>query len=97
MRANDNKTAAKLLCRVQVWSIEDVSAVAANLEAIFGTVGGRIVRYCFCRKKLSQPNRKKEARTTEDINMILIRVLNNNINFDILSRNSFQSNHFLLF
>ena len=48
---NDNETATNLPCRVQIWSIEDVSAVAVSSEAIFGPVGGRIVGYCFCRKK----------------------------------------------
>ena len=48
MRANDNETAAKLLCRVQIGRREDVSTVAANFEAIFGPLGGRIVRISSC-------------------------------------------------
>ena len=48
MRANDNETAAKLLCRVQIGRREDVSTVAANFEAIFGPLGGRNVLIFSC-------------------------------------------------
>ena len=51
MRADDNKTAAKLLCPPLIGLIEEESTVAANLEAISGPVGGRIVGYSLCKKK----------------------------------------------
>ena len=47
-RSDDNKTVAKLLCPPLIGSIEDESTVAANSEAIFGPVGGRIVGYSSC-------------------------------------------------
>ena len=40
-RFDDSKTAAKLLCRVQMGSNNDISAVASNSKAIFCPVGGR--------------------------------------------------------
>lgn len=92
MRVNDNETAANLLCRVQIWSIEDVAADAANSKAIFGPLAERIVGSCFCKKKtLLQPKRKKDATTMENMNMILMRVLNNNVNFDILGSSTLAS------
>ena len=48
IRANDHKTAAKLLCLVQIRHWEDVCTVAANLQAIFTPVGGRNVVISSC-------------------------------------------------
>ena len=45
----------------------------------------------------SQPKRKKDAATMVFTNMILIETLKNNMNFNILSRNRFQFNDFVLF
>ena len=43
IRANDHKTAAKLLCRVQIGQWEDGSTITANFEAIFCPSGRRNV------------------------------------------------------
>ena len=45
----------------------------------------------------SQPTRKKEATTMAYMDMILIGMLNNNMNFDILSRNCVLFDYFVLF
>ena len=67
MRANDNETAAKLLCRVRIGQREDGSTVAANFQSIFGPSGGRnvaifsFVQNSYCLTNLSlQPYRKNQ-------------------------------------
>ena len=52
MRANDNETAAKLLCPPLIGSIEEESTVAANWEGIFGPLAGRKVVISFCFQNL---------------------------------------------
>ena len=45
----------------------------------------------------SQPKRKKDATTMAHMNMILIRTLKDNMNYDIPSRNRFLIYYFVLF
>ena len=45
----------------------------------------------------SSSKQKKNATTMAYMNMILIRTLKDNMNFDIVSKNCFQFTHFLLF
>ena len=67
VRAYDNETAAKLVCRGQLGWRKDVSIVAANFEVIFTPVGGTIVLNSSCCQNLIlfiygslQPYRKNQ-------------------------------------
>ena len=50
VRAYDNETAAKLVCRGQIGWRKDLSVNAVNFEAIFGPSGGRMLPFHLCPK-----------------------------------------------
>ena len=59
-------------------------------------IGIKPVKFVFFCTSL-QPKQKKDAITMAYMNMILFGALKDNINFDIVSRNCFLFNYFVLF